>query len=92
MKSPYYSEVLGLYKTLRFMGRDYPRGADYFHKKLRNAFEKQKDVSDPKEIKRLLDRGNYVVKELEALYKLRCYRAMKNRYYDDEPPRIATEH
>lgn len=26
--------------------------------------------------------GEYVVKEIEALYSLRKYRAMKKRYYD----------
>lgn len=28
--------------------------------------------------------GEYIVKELEALYSLRKYRAMKKRYYDDK--------
>lgn len=31
-------------------------------------------VSDPKEIKNLVDRAEFVVKELEALYSLKKYR------------------
>ena len=45
---------------------------------------KNKDVSDPEKIKELIERGNYVVKELEALYMLRKYRALKSRYYDNK--------
>lgn len=44
---------------------------------------KNKDVKDPEQIELLIMRGEYVVKELEALYKLRKYRAMKKRYYSD---------
>lgn len=32
----------------------------------------------------MIEQGNFVVKELEALYSLRKYRAMKKRYYKDE--------
>ena len=42
---------------------------------------KNKDVTDPKQIQQLIDGGNYVVKELEALYMLRKYRTLKKRYY-----------
>ena len=45
---------------------------------------KNKDVTDPKQIETLMARGEYVMKELEALYMLRKYRALKKRYYDDE--------
>lgn len=67
------------------MGKEYPLGADYFRKKLKAAFLKNKDVSDPKEIELLIARGNYIVKELEALYMLRKYRTLKRRYYKEEP-------
>lgn len=65
------------------MGRDYPKGYDYFRTNLRKAFEKNKEEHDPAKIRFLLARGKLVVKELEALYKLRKYRALKKRYYDD---------
>ena len=44
---------------------------------------KNKDVEDPKKIAELIARGEYVMKELEALYMLRKYRALKKRYYSD---------
>ncbi|KAL3841956.1 hypothetical protein ACJMK2_020032 [Sinanodonta woodiana] len=76
-------KVVELYKTLLFLGRDYPKGYDYFRDKLKKAFLKNKDVKDPKQIELLIARGEYVVKEIEALYMLRKYRTLKKRYYPD---------
>ncbi|XP_071454848.1 LYR motif-containing protein 5A [Hetaerina americana] len=76
------SEVIRLYKTLLHLGRDYPKGYDYFRTRLKTAFMKNKDVDDPKQIKTLIARGDFVVKEVEALYMLRKYRTMKKRYYE----------
>ncbi|XP_021569741.1 electron transfer flavoprotein regulatory factor 1 [Carlito syrichta] len=75
-------EVLSLYKNLLYLGRDYPKG-DYFKRRLKTVFLKNKDVQDPEKIKELIRRGEFVMKELEALYFLRKYRAMKQRYYSD---------
>ena len=44
---------------------------------------KNKDVTDPQKIEELVARGEYVMKELEALYMLRKYRALKKRYYQE---------
>ncbi|CAD6195072.1 unnamed protein product [Caenorhabditis auriculariae] len=77
--------VVDLYKTLHHMGKEYPKGAKWFHERLKGAFLKNKDEKDPKKIEDLLLRGNFVVKEIDALYKLRKYRAMKQRYYEEEP-------
>ena len=49
-----------------FLGRDYPKGYDYFREKLKSAFLKNKDVTHEKEIEMLLARGDYIVKELEG--------------------------
>nr|XP_035948359.1 LOW QUALITY PROTEIN: electron transfer flavoprotein regulatory factor 1-like [Halichoerus grypus] len=76
-------EVLNLYKNLLYLGRDYPKGADHFKSCLKNVFLKNKDVKNPEKIKELTGRGEFVMKELEALYFLRKYRAMKQRYYSD---------
>ena len=76
--------VVQLYKELQFMGREYPAGADYFQTKCKAAFLKNKDETDPEKIQMLIDRGRFVQKEIEALYGLRKYRAMKNRYYDQD--------
>lgn len=78
------SEVIKLYKTLLYLGKEYPKGSAYFKERLKIAFVKNKDETDPEKIRKLVDRGNFVIKELEALYFLRKYRAMKQRYYDDD--------
>ncbi|XP_063073644.1 LYR motif-containing protein 5A-like [Engraulis encrasicolus] len=84
MTNPLRGQVIHLYKTLLYMGREYPQGYVYFRTRLKTAFMKNKDVSDPEKIKQLLARGDFVIKEIEALYFLRKYRAMKKRYYEDE--------
>jgi len=76
------SKVINLYKTLLFMGRDYPKGYDYFRSRLRRVFEKNKNETDPEKIEKMLAHGNFVVKELEALYMLKKYRTLKKRYYE----------
>ncbi len=64
------------------MGRDYPKGAEYFRSRVKAAFRKNRDVTDPEEIRVLLARGEFIIKELEAMYMLRKYRTMKQRYYE----------
>ncbi|XP_057307352.1 LYR motif-containing protein 5A-like [Hydractinia symbiolongicarpus] len=83
MSNPLRSRVIQLYKQLLYYGKDYPLGYDYFKPKLKTAFMKNRDVTDPVKIEELIERGNYIVKELEALYMLRKYRTMKRRYYPD---------
>jgi hypothetical protein len=68
---------------LLYLGREYPQGYDYFRTRLKRAFSKNKHVSDPEKIDVLIAHGNYVVKELQALYMLRKYRTLKRRYYND---------
>ncbi|PAV84389.1 hypothetical protein WR25_16444 [Diploscapter pachys] len=75
--------VLHLYKTLYYMGKEYPKGAQFFHERLKNAFKRNANVTEPKDVENLLERGEFVIKEIEALYKLRKYRAMKQRYYEE---------
>jgi len=75
-------QVVQLYKNLLFMGKDYPKGYEYFREKTKAAFLKNKDVSDPEMIRVLVAKGKYVMKELDALYKLKKYRTLKQRYYE----------
>ncbi|CAK6949752.1 LYR motif-containing protein 5A [Scomber scombrus] len=84
MANPLRGEVIRLYKNLLYLGREYPKGSAYFRDRLKSAFMKNKDVTDPDKIKMLVARGDFVIKELEALYFLRKYRAMKKRYYEPE--------
>ncbi|KAH6937085.1 hypothetical protein HPB50_025521 [Hyalomma asiaticum] len=70
---------------LLHLGRDYPKGYDYFRSRLKAAFLKNRDVKDPEQLTMLLARGQYIIKELEALYMLKKYRTLKKRYYTDTP-------
>jgi len=78
-----HSRVIKLYKTLLHLGKDYPAGSEYFRNKLKTAFSRNAHLQDSGEIDKAIARGEFVVKEIEALYMLRKYRAMKNRYYKD---------
>ncbi|XP_070551619.1 LYR motif-containing protein 5B-like [Ptychodera flava] len=75
--------VKQLYKTLIYLGRDYPKGYGYFRERCHRAFMKNKNIEDPEKIREMIGRGEYIIKELEALYMLRKYRAMKKRYYEE---------
>ena len=66
------------------MGREYPLGFDYFRSRLKNAFLKNRDVTDPEQVEKLIARGQFVIKELEALYMLKKYRTLKRRYYEEQ--------
>ncbi|KAH8025114.1 hypothetical protein HPB51_003030 [Rhipicephalus microplus] len=72
-------------ERLLHLGRDYPKGYDYFRSRLKAAFLKNRDVKDPEQLTMLLARGQYIIKELEALYMLKKYRTLKKRYYTDTP-------
>ncbi|KAM3608805.1 uncharacterized protein V6R79_005081 [Siganus canaliculatus] len=69
--------------TLLHLGREYPKGGDYFRDRLRAAFDKNRNERNPEKVKELIARGEFVARELEALYYLRKYRAMKKRYYEE---------
>ncbi|KAI1888137.1 hypothetical protein AGOR_G00181940 [Albula goreensis] len=84
MANPLRGEVVKLYKNLLYLGREYPKGVNYFRDRLKTAFMKHRDETDPEKIKKLIARGEFVMKELEALYYLRKYRALKKRYYEGE--------
>jgi len=66
------------------MGRDYPQGYDFFRSKCNAAFKRNVAVTDVGEIEKLLTHGEYVIKELKALYYLKKYRTLKRRYYGDD--------
>lgn len=82
MAHPSRAQVIRLYKTLLHLGREYPKGYDYFRSRVKSAFLKNSQVTDPEQTAQLLSKADYVIKELEALYMLRKYRTLKKRYYD----------
>lgn len=45
---------------------------------------KNRDETDPGKVQEHVAKGEYIVKELEALYMLKKYRTLKRRYYDTE--------
>ncbi|CAB4385869.1 unnamed protein product [Rhizophagus irregularis] len=83
MSNPLKYQVRDLYKKLLFLGREYPSGYEnFFRPKLKAAFLKNRDLKNYHEIKKAIDLGEYVIKELETLYYLRKYRSLKRSYYN----------
>jgi len=74
--------VRDLYKRIILVGKDYPAGLDHVRRKAKEAFHKNKDLTDEVEIKRAVARGRwYVRNELTAVIQLKKYRTIKERYY-----------
>jgi hypothetical protein len=76
------AEVRSLFKRLIFLGHDYPEGYTTVRDKVRAAFLKNRNAPDEK-IPALLAQGDFVVREMEALIKLKKYRTLKRSYYGD---------
>ncbi len=62
------------------MGKHYPLGYDYFRPRLHKAFMSKAHLRDEDEIRKGIRQAEYVKKEIEALYFLKKYRSMKQRY------------
>ncbi|EPS38691.1 hypothetical protein H072_7541 [Dactylellina haptotyla CBS 200.50] len=73
-------QVKGIYKELLFLGRSYPLGYDYFRTRCHAAFSKAANITDEEEVKKRIELAKYVKKEIEALYYLKKYRAIKRMY------------
>ncbi|KAM0748025.1 hypothetical protein T439DRAFT_383074 [Meredithblackwellia eburnea MCA 4105] len=71
-----------LYKELLYMSREYNQGLlpDYpIHERLRRCFGAFVGADDDK-VREGIKKAEFIQKELEALYFLRKYRAMKRRF------------
>ena len=66
---------------LLYMGREWPQGYTTFRDRAKRVFDKNSSETDPSKIKELIGRGEFVLKEMEALYMLKKYRTLKKRYY-----------
>lgn len=73
-------EVISIYKELLNLGKGYPLGYDYFRVRLHKAFKSQAGLRDEGEIRKGVERAEFVKKEIEALYYLKRYRALRQRY------------
>ncbi|KAH9972158.1 hypothetical protein BGW80DRAFT_397979 [Lactifluus volemus] len=72
--------VLALYKELHRLGRDYPDPNYDFNGRIRRMFEKNRGLTDSAKIEQALRFGEYIKNETLALYSLRKYRYLKQRY------------
>ncbi|KAG4030310.1 hypothetical protein MFRU_012g00520 [Monilinia fructicola] len=73
-------EVISIYKELLNLGRAYPLGYTYFRTRLHKAFMANASMDNESEIRKGIERANFVRKEIEALYYLKRYRALRQRY------------
>ncbi|CAK1359092.1 unnamed protein product [Cercospora beticola] len=70
-------DVIRIYKELLYLGREYPLGYSYFRPRLHKAFMFKASLSDEDQIRKGIAQAEYVKKEIEALYYLKRYRALK---------------
>ncbi len=59
-------------------------GYKYFRDRCYKAFDKNRNETDPQKIEEMIKKGEYVIKEIEALYMLKKYRTLKRRYYSED--------
>ncbi|ORY25252.1 hypothetical protein BCR39DRAFT_544640 [Naematelia encephala] len=84
------TQAIKLYKELYRLGKDYPDPAYKFNDRLRRAFEKNAKISDPHALKKQLELGEHIKKEVLALISLKKYRHLRRSYHADEPPRATS--
>ena len=78
------SQVRDLYKRILLVGQDYPKGIDYVRERAKAEFAKRAHITDELELRRAVNYGRYMVKEMKGVIGLKKYRAMKKRYYADD--------
>ncbi|KAF2629927.1 LYR motif-containing protein 5A [Macroventuria anomochaeta] len=77
---PLRHQVIRIYKELLYLSRDYPQGYDWARSRLHKAFSSQAHLKDEEAIRNGIKRAEFVRKEIEALYYLKRYRALRQRY------------
>ncbi|PSN62701.1 hypothetical protein BS50DRAFT_502063 [Corynespora cassiicola Philippines] len=55
-------QVIRIYKDLLFLGREYPQGYDYYRTRLHRAFASQRHLEDEEQIKKGIQRAEFVKK------------------------------
>jgi len=73
-------KVVRIYKELLYLGREYPLGYTYFRSRLHAAFISKAALSGEDEIAVAIARAEYVKKEIGAMYYLKRYRTLRQRY------------
>ncbi|KAF8920178.1 hypothetical protein CPB85DRAFT_1273770 [Mucidula mucida] len=74
------TRVIALYKELITLGKEYPDPSYDFNRRIRQMFDKNRNLTDPEEIEKALKFGEYIKNETLALYSLRKYRHLKRMY------------
>ena len=72
--------VRNLYKRIITVGRDYPPGLDYVRTRAKAKFLANADVTDELALKKAINYGRYMVKEMAGITQLKKYRSMRERY------------
>ncbi|KAJ7475702.1 hypothetical protein FB451DRAFT_1397106 [Mycena latifolia] len=72
--------AIALYKELHRLGREYPDPEYNYHQRIRQLFEKTRDLTDQDEIDKAFRLGEYIKQETLALYALRKYRHLRRVY------------
>jgi hypothetical protein len=72
--------VRDLYKRFLIVGKDYPLGLSFVREKAKTAFFANAHLKDEIEIKRAVNKGRYMTKELIGVIQLKKYRTLKKRY------------
>jgi len=72
--------VIGLYKELQRLGRDYPDPSYDYQARMRRLFENNKHLKTEEEINQAIRLGEFIKQETLALYSLRKYRHLKRMY------------
>ena len=72
--------VRDLYKRVVIVGADYPLGLEYVRGKFKKGIFANAHLTDEVEIKRAVNKGRYMVKEMIGVIQLKKYRQMNKRY------------
>jgi hypothetical protein len=75
--------VRNLYRRILIAGKDYPTGLDAVKKKAKAEFAKRAHLEDGLELRRAVNYGRYMVREMQGVIMLKKYRAMRQRYVVD---------
>ena len=70
-----------LFFKLQYLGKEY-KYPEKFRTTCHKVFLNNSKEQDVQKIDEMIAKGEYVQKEIETLYNLKKYRAMKKRYYD----------
>uniref|UniRef100_K3X1X6 Complex 1 LYR protein domain-containing protein n=1 Tax=Globisporangium ultimum (strain ATCC 200006 / CBS 805.95 / DAOM BR144) TaxID=431595 RepID=K3X1X6_GLOUD len=77
-------KVRDLYRRFLHVGKDYPLGLPYVREKVKTAFLKNRDLTDPLEIKKAIHKGRWMVQEMIGVIQLKKYRTLNARYTSED--------